>query len=525
MNGKKSLGVMIDLSRNAVKKPETLKRFAALIKKMRYDTLYMYMEDVYEIEGEPRFGQNRGRYTKEELKDIDDYCYSIGIEVVPCIQTLAHLNGMFYCWNYYEINDIDDILLIDEPKTYELIEKMIKTMRECFRTKRINIGMDEAQNIGRGKYLTEHGYENPFKLMNRHLSKVLAITDKYGFQATMWSDMFFSPINRQYHVNKIKKEELMEIKSYVPQNVTLCYWDYVHNSYKDYMKNMQAHKILTDKVAFAGGIWAWLGFAPLNKSSIQKTKAAIKGIKPFDVDEVFYTVWGDNGGECSLFSLLPSLLYGAEAYYGNFDMASIKQKFLDMFGIKWDDFIKVDLMSTRFGKYATVPSKFGLYNDAFCGKEDCNVQDGDEQNYVKYTRKLSRVIPKTGEYSYIFENLKNLSSVMELKLTLGIKTRKAYLENDRAELECIAYKVYPKLLKRLDRFYDGFHMQWHKENKPQGFEIQDIRLGGLKQRLRNCMNTLRKYLKGELDSLPELEMPLVKQNAAYYAHIVTANAL
>ena len=525
MKDKKTLGVMIDLSRNAVKTPETLKKFAAIIKRMGYTTLYMYMEDVYEIEGEPCFGQNRGRYTKEELKDIDDYCYSIGIEVVPCIQTLAHLNGMFYCWNYYEINDIDDILLVGEPKTYELIEKMIKTMRECFRSNRINIGMDEAEHIGRGKYLAKHGYEHPFKIMRSHLDRVLEITQKYNFQTSIWSDMFFRPLNQDYYVNKIDAKQLQETKAYIPKNLTLCYWDYCHKSYKDYQKNMKAHKLLADNVSFAGGLWGWLGFAPLNQASMKKTKAALKGIKEFDVNEVFYTIWGDNGGECSLFSLLPSLLYGAEVYYGNDDMDSIKRKFLDMFGVKWDDFIKVDLLSTRFGEYLTVPSKFGLYNDAFCGKEDNNIQDGEEQNYVKYTRKLARTIGRTGEYSYIFQTLKNLSSVLELKFTLGIKTRKAYLENNREELERIAYKVYPKLLKRLDVFYQSFHMQWHKENKPQGFEIQDIRLGGLKQRLINCMNTLRKYLNGEINSLPELEMPLVKQNAAYYAHIVTANML
>ena len=68
------LGVMIDCSRNAVMKPEVVKEYAALIKKMGYNTLLLYTEDTYEIPQRPYFGHLRGKYTKEELKDIDSYC-------------------------------------------------------------------------------------------------------------------------------------------------------------------------------------------------------------------------------------------------------------------------------------------------------------------------------------------------------------------------------------------------------------------------------------------------------------------
>ena len=85
-----TFGVMIDMSRNAVMSLESLKRFLKLLKKMGYNCVMLYTEDTYEVEGEPYFGYMRGRYTHEELKEIDDYCYSIGVEVIPCIQTLAH---------------------------------------------------------------------------------------------------------------------------------------------------------------------------------------------------------------------------------------------------------------------------------------------------------------------------------------------------------------------------------------------------------------------------------------------------
>ena len=127
------LAVMLDASRNGVLKTEEIKRFIDRIKMMGYDTIGIYMEDVYEIEGEPYFGHLRGRYSKAELKEINAYAKAAGIDVLPCIQTLAHLHGMFRWRQYADIRDTDDILLIDEPKTYALIEKNVCGNARMFR--------------------------------------------------------------------------------------------------------------------------------------------------------------------------------------------------------------------------------------------------------------------------------------------------------------------------------------------------------------------------------------------------------
>ena len=50
------------------------------------------------------------------------------------------------------------MLLVGEERTYTLIENMVKTCRECFDADTINIGMDEAFELGKGKYFQKHGY-------------------------------------------------------------------------------------------------------------------------------------------------------------------------------------------------------------------------------------------------------------------------------------------------------------------------------------------------------------------------------
>jgi hypothetical protein len=146
---------MIDMSRNAVMKVDSLKNYMSLLKKMGYNTLMLYTEDTYEVNGEPYFGYMRGRYSKEELKEIDGFGQSIGMEVIPCIETLAHLDTAFQ-WGKIP-NDTGNILLCDDERTYELIDRMFQTISECFKTKKVNVGMDEAHMLGRGKYLDKHG--------------------------------------------------------------------------------------------------------------------------------------------------------------------------------------------------------------------------------------------------------------------------------------------------------------------------------------------------------------------------------
>ena len=192
------LGVMLDCSRNAVMKVSELKKFILMLKKMGYNLLQLYTEDTYEIEGEPLFGYMRGRYTQSELKEIDAFCQLHNVELMPCIQTLAHLNQLTAHFAYNDITDLNDILLVGEEKTYDLIDKMLLTCSKCFTSRRINIGMDEANMIGLGKYLTKNGYQGSYQVLLKHLERVCEIAKKHGFTPVMWSDMFFSNFTNSF---------------------------------------------------------------------------------------------------------------------------------------------------------------------------------------------------------------------------------------------------------------------------------------------------------------------------------------
>ncbi|MGO4545995.1 family 20 glycosylhydrolase [Paenibacillus sp. 2TAB23] len=184
-----SLGVMIDCSRNAVLHMDAFKNIIQRLALMGYTSVQLYTEDTYELEAYPYFGYLRGRYTAEQWKSMDRYAAMFGVELVPCIQTLAHLGPALKWAAHSELVDCNDILLIDEQKTYELINEMFRTMADNLSSRTINIGMDEAHMMGLGKYLDKHGYHDRSALMIKHFGRVMEIARSYGYKPMMWSDI------------------------------------------------------------------------------------------------------------------------------------------------------------------------------------------------------------------------------------------------------------------------------------------------------------------------------------------------
>jgi N-acetyl-beta-hexosaminidase len=117
----------------------------------------LYTEDTYEIEGRPYFGYMRGRYNKDEIRELDAYAIKLGIELIPCIQVLGHLATHLRWHATAPYRDTTNVLLVGAKETYELIDDMFKTISECFTSKRIHIGMDETKDLGTGAYLDKFG--------------------------------------------------------------------------------------------------------------------------------------------------------------------------------------------------------------------------------------------------------------------------------------------------------------------------------------------------------------------------------
>lgn len=511
MDTQNRLSVMLDCSRNAVMNINALKEYIDILAKFGYNSVMLYTEDTYEIEGEPYFGYLRGRYSHEELKEIDCYAASRGIELIPCIQTLAHLNAIFRWTTYSEINDCNDILLLEDEKTYQLIEKMFKTLSECFTSRIVNVGMDEAHMMGLGKYLDKHGYQTRHQIFLKHLDRVVEISTKYGFKPIMWSDMFYRMAckGEYYEKDAVLDPEVIKL---VPKQLGLIYWDYYHKDKEFYDSMIKGHKEFNNDIWFAGGTWTWTGFTSQNQYGLDVTDPAMRSCAENGIKNIIMTQWKDNGGECSFFTSLPVLFYAAKIYKNVTDINIIKKEFYDIMGIEFDDMMKFDLINHIENKphidFILNPSKYMLYNDPFMGICDCTVIDGESQIYKKYAKMYQLLKKKMPRFEYICDSYKALCEVLVHKYELGVKTRKYYKEKNLVELGLLV-KEYDLAIRKLRKFIIAFRKLWFTENKPHGFDVQEIRLGGTLLRLQSCKERISNYLNGKIDVIEELEEELL----------------
>ena len=506
-----TLGVMIDCSRNAVPTVNTLKTMADLLAEMGYNRMELYIEDTYEIKGRPYFGHLRGRYSGSEIKEIDAYAAGRGIELMPCIQVLAHINQIFQWPEFDKVHDCSDILLIDEPETYALIGDMFKSLSENFSSRNVNIGCDEAFMVGLGKFLQKHGYQNRFEIVNRHIAKVLEIAGKYGFRCSMWSDMYFRLAFNGVYRSSEPRDFPAEIAALAPKNVTLVYWDYDYTGVEHYRNMFASHKKFANDVAFAGGAWKWRGFAPANRFSMKCADAAVRAARENGIKTMTVTAWGDNGGEASLFSVLPSLYYFARLCKGqSVAPEELERGFKKLTGAGFNDFLdieEIDNYPWNNAERNPPASKYFLYNDCFLGIQDSLIEGGEGAHYRAVAEKIKN---KTyGKFSFIFDTMRMLAEALELKADLGVRTRELYKDGDREGLKKLA-EDYKETEKRVRAFHARFEAQWLKENKPFGFEVQDMRLGGLILRIDSCRRRLLDYCEGKIDEIPELGEEVLK---------------
>lgn len=508
-------GLMADVSRNAVMRVEAAKDLISRIARMGMNTFMLYMEDVYELKDYPYFGYMRGAYTEEELKEIDDYANDFGVEVVACIQTLAHLKTTLR-WQYAgDMKDSADILLVGEDKTYAFIDSMISTISRCLRSDRIHIGMDEADELGNGRYQKLHGYTNRFDIMCEHLDKVVDILKKYGKKPFMWSDMFFrigSKIHDYYDPDVQFPEYVIDK---IPKEVTMAYWDYYNEDADFYDAMIKAHKTMKCDIAFFGGVWTWNGVAANYDKTFRTTKPAIEACRKHGISEICATLWRDDGAETSIYtSLLGLQLYAEYVYNESVSMDHLKNMFRICTGYEMDSFLALDAdnppesenfrnTAIPWGSTVTM-SKHLLYQDILHGLFDKQYENVDmKKHYGNLLENLSKVqIPE--DLTELFAYHKQLIKVLYDKCDIGLKITENYKANNKDALKGNIEEL-KNLKSEISELIKLFGILWLKDNKAFGLDRIDMRLGAVKERINRAISRLSDYLSDKISTIEELE--------------------
>ncbi len=513
----KMCGVMLDCSRNAVLKVEAVIGIMAKMASSGMNALMLYTEDTYEVEGYPYFGYMRGRYTVDEIRRMDAVAQSLGIEMIPCIQTLGHL-GTTLRWSYAaKMKDNSNVLLVDEEKTYDFIEAMFRSAKAAYSSNKIHIGMDEAHSVGRGKYYDLHGDCNRFDLLSKHLTRVCAIAKKYGLEPIMWSDMFFrlgSKTNDYYDMDAQIPENMHEK---IPEEIVLAYWDYYNYDKAMYRFMVDKHLEMRRKTMFIGGAWKWLGMGPGYERTFATTRAALDVCHEKGLEDIIVTMWGDNGSEVDALTMLGGIqLFAEYKYYEHVDTAHLSKHFRLCMGHELDHFLalEIDNIPNEIdGQDLCAVSRQIMYQDVLCGLFDKNYEGLNLKAHYKAKHEELKDISEPG-LELVFDYYRALTKVLYEKAEIGIEIKRAYDGGDLERLAALVEEL-KVLLADYGNMCEAFERLWNAQNKVFGFDTYDIRTGGMKARIQTAIRKISAYLSGSLDRIEELEaerLPYLAKN-------------
>lgn len=553
------LGAMFDLSRNNVLSVEGFQGFMRKLALMGYTYILLYMEDTYEVEELPYFGYMRGRYTQEELSRMDDYAADYGIELVPCIQTLGHLEKYLRFPVAAPIKDTSNVLLVGAPETKEFLRSILKAATAPFRSSRIHLGMDEAWGLGSGMYLAKNGYKPSLEILRDHLDMVMGLCREMNLEPMIWSDMFFRPLNESgdyYDKSPIEEKTLEQIRASIPEGLSLVYWDYYHADKETYSILLSKHQQMTDKIIFAGGIWTWNGISPNQGKAFRVTREGLAACRERGIRDVCTTMWGDNGGETSsLCALIGLQLYGEYAYAEEPTMEEVFESFRACCMEDPQAFYDLRLLDEipsvpEENLRSANPSKYLLYQNPLYGLFDKNIEgylkdtlkaagrnpedpeqmeeilfggDGELLSlydyYIDLAAKLRGYMRRSKGNALLFAHYANLAQFLADKAELGCAIRFAY-DSGRDDLVEECMDSCDRLLEQLPALTDTWRKLWKSTSKAVGFEVVTIRLGALEAQLKYALECLEGfYSRGErIEELEEEVLPYgsrpVKEGAA-----------
>ncbi len=533
-----TLSVMIDASRNGVPTVDTVCRMIDALAVMGYNMVMLYTEDVFTLTDHPYFGYMRGRYTPDQLRAVDDYAYGFGIEVIPCVECYGHMERYLTWPEASPIKDTSSVLLAREEKTFAFLDRLIGEISACFRSRRIHIGMDEADDMGRGVFMNRHGYVPAPQIFAEYMERLIGITQKHGLQPMMWSDMYYRSSGTSYGSNPDKCMLPDEVIKGIPEGVELVYWNYGERRRfaDDYM--LRSHKATGRKVIYAGGLWSWCGHFPENHYAMETIEYALNACRNHDVREVILTIWTNDNAECDWFANLLGLSYFAECcYHTTVDKSLLRSRFEACTGGDFDAFLAMSDYHNSFED----PTRYdACFRERFLGKAlfwqdileglyDTHVQERAlSEHYAAAAQRMSAWVQERPEdpWRYLYEHARCVFAYLADKTRIAERLHTAYQHGDRACLAEIADLLLPALKEKTKAVHREHKAIWLAHNSTFGWSHMDVRYAGVAARCDTAIELIHAYLSGEraeIESLAEIRLRREPSGFWQYSDLATPN--
>ena len=118
---------------------------------------------------------------------------------------------------------------------------------------------------------------------------------------------------------------------------------------------------------------------------------------------------------------------------------------------------------------------------------------------------MSENCTKSAKYGLVFSFYEKLAAVLAGKADLGVRIKDAYDREEKEILKEISQNEIPDIICNLEEMKRIREEIWMTDAKPFGYELLDVKLGGVITRLKSTGRRIDNYLNGKVSRLEELE--------------------
>lgn len=468
-------GVSDDISRGQAATVENLKKFIKTLSHFKINHYYLvYMQDMFKFEDHPEIGKGRGRYSKEEIKDLFKFAKDHFVELVPIFQTIGHWENILHNEKYWQYGEFpgSNSLNISNEEIYPLLENMIKDLSEVFKSEYFHIAADESWDVGKvasKDYIEKIGIGKAYL---NHYKKVYEIVKKYGYKKIVI-----------YHDILCKYEEILDG---LPKDMIVMYWKYntkENHPLIEKIKNFKLPFIVSPSIIDYNRI-----FPSLARSEKNMTNLIKNGFKNGTIGEITSS-WGDYNNKEIRENRFYGFIYSSQVGWNPIKGVNIlhywKSLITHFFGIYDESLFKV----IKILRFIEVDKRLHIrptsYYTHFFG-HPYNKQSSKYKKNLK-TTKFESVIKDMDEIITICkdletkvvrnkENLLNLAFIAKhIKFYCKKRINSKKLvdfspKRAKYEFKLQTIKEIENLIKDLTSLLEEYELLWMSVAKEEGFE-------------------------------------------------------
>ena len=328
----KNRGFYHDVTRGKVPTLETLKTLVDKLAHYKINQLQLYIEHSFAFKGISEVWYDKDPLTAEEILLLDEYCQKNHVELVPSFALFGHLYEILRTETCKELSELEDdnaysfydrmghhTLDVSNPKSLELVERIIAEVLPLFSSKKFNIGCDETFDLGKGKskHLLEQMSDG--ELYVDFLNKIIKCAKSHGKEVLFWGDVVL------HHA---------ELLPTIESGATCLNWNY----------SSLVEETDTKKIAESGvpqyvcpGVAGWNMLMNLMNAGHENIRRMVSYAVKYNAEGVLTTDWGDYGHINLFANSMPLMIYSGAVSWNPLHEISREESFKAISLLEYED--------------------------------------------------------------------------------------------------------------------------------------------------------------------------------------------